>query len=119
MLIWWRVGGRNRGFSSRGFSGRGFRDMGRILARHSSQGDDGGIAPIFNVADPVSQMMMHRVRSLMPVVSAILIVMVTVAGQPSKETKAENHGCFRLRLGEECQAQNSKGKISSSLHIRR
>jgi hypothetical protein len=74
------------------------RDRGRVLARHSpqgddgriapifniarhySQGDDGRIAPIFNIADPVSPVMMPRVRSPMPMISATLIVMVTDAG---------------------------------------
>ena len=69
MLFWWRVGVRDRGV----------RDRGRVLARHSPQGDDGRVAPIFKVADPVSQMTMSRVRSPEPMVSAMLIVMVILA----------------------------------------
>jgi len=127
MLIRWRVGAREGGFGNRGFRGSGLRGRGLsgwrlsgrrrgLLPRHSSQGDDGSIAPIFNAADPVPRMIMRKVRSPMPVVSAILIVMVTVAERPSKEPKAENHVCFRLRLGEECQAQNTKAKNEKSLH---
>jgi hypothetical protein len=90
-------GGRDRGARAKGGRDREVRDRGRMLARHSQQGDDGRvhpifnvarhssqgdygrIAPIFNVADQVSPMM-PRVRSPMPVVSAMLVVMVTGAG---------------------------------------
>jgi hypothetical protein len=72
-------GVRDRGVRDRGVRDRGVRDRGRVLARHSLQGDDGRVAPIFNFTDPVSQMLMPRVRSPMPVVSAMLIVMVILA----------------------------------------
>jgi hypothetical protein len=84
VVIWRRggvraKGGRDRGARAKGVRDREVRGRGRVLARHSQQGDYGRIAPIFKVADPASQMMMSRVRSPMPVVSAMLIVMVILA----------------------------------------